>query len=79
MSRAACRAGSGISQLPRESAVKTVPRDHLRPTHLPCVEHGICWSRSHRLAARELKREAAQAQRSCRASQGHITLRLESN
>ena len=45
---------------------------------LPCVVHGIGWSRSHRLAARELKREAAQAHRICReqVSQGHKRLLL---
>ena len=53
-------------ELPKESAEKTYPGTTSAQPSLPCVVHGIGWSRSHRLAARELKREAAQAQRICR-------------
>ena len=59
------RAGRKRSRSPRERCKQGPGTTSAQPS-LPCVVHGIGWSRSHRLAARELKREAAQAQRICR-------------
>ena len=74
------RAGRKQPEPAKESAVKTQPGTTSAQPSLPCVVHGIGWLRSHRLAARELKREAAQAHRICREpSQGHKPEAAQSN